>query len=96
MKTKENQTRDDKLDQALSSLAADVIRSHAVRAEGIALESCSDEKAKARMSLALEWDAGSHSPRITARVSYAVRYKDEFEVQEHFDQTTLKFEKKLI
>ena len=91
MKTEENQTREDKLKKALLLLVADAISIHAEKAEVLAEIPASEDEAKAKMSIALEWDAGSHAPKIVAKVSYGVRYKDEFEAREDFGQSVIDF-----
>lgn len=83
--------RIDQLKKLLSSLTGEALENHIGDAEKCALESINpgvddDKPIRAKISLAVEWDAGGTSPKAKVKASYSVKKTETYESDEDFNQ----------
>lgn len=81
----------DDLTGRFGDLLADII----AEAEQAAVDCIQDEDTgkpiKAKVSAAIEWEAGSARPRVKVRLSYSTKHRAESEAHLDFDQSVLPF-----
>jgi len=81
----------DDLTGRFGDLLADIIE----EAEQAAVECCQDEDTgkpiKAKVSAAIEWEAGYQRPQVKVKLSYSTKHEAASEAKLDFDQETLQF-----